>query len=196
MNFEQRDSLANTILANYVQVATYLISKSRKGGGNMFRHQWYTLGVCLDYGYSDPVLLKASVVHDVIEDVENFDHTIISDIDSDGQAVLKVVLEVSRQKTETKEQYLDRLKTASFNAKIVKCADRISNLVDVNIYTFGLEKTERLIEQTIKYVYPLAEEVNIEMYKELQDLIALRQDLVCFYKTRLCQREKKICSLK
>lgn len=43
-----------------MQIATYLIGKEREGGGNMFRHQVDTMGILIDYGYTDSVLLKTA----------------------------------------------------------------------------------------------------------------------------------------
>ena len=56
-----------------MQLATSLIGKARHAGGNMFRHQMDTLAILIDYGYIDSVLLKASIVHDTVEDIPDFD---------------------------------------------------------------------------------------------------------------------------
>ncbi|HRU78860.1 MAG TPA: hypothetical protein P5214_10745, partial [Rectinema sp.] len=55
-------------LAPYIQLATSLIGKPRRSGGNMFRHQLDTMAILIDYGYIDSVLLKASLIHDLLED--------------------------------------------------------------------------------------------------------------------------------
>ncbi|MCL1958315.1 MAG: hypothetical protein FWF68_01805, partial [Spirochaetes bacterium] len=62
MTKEQMMQISGMHLAPYIQVATMLIGKSRRAGGNMFRHQIDTLGILIDYGYIDAVLLKASIV--------------------------------------------------------------------------------------------------------------------------------------
>ena len=69
--------LKGIYLAPYIQLATALVGKSRHAGGNMFRHQIDTLGILIDYGYIDSVLLKASVIHDLIEDVPGYNHNLI-----------------------------------------------------------------------------------------------------------------------
>ena len=84
-------------LAPYMQVATVLIGKARHAGGNMFRHQVDTMGILVDYGYIDSVLLKASLIHDVIEDIENFDVSELLSIDSESEDVYKLVLEVTKK---------------------------------------------------------------------------------------------------
>ena len=45
-----------------------LIGVQRRGGSNMFRHQFSTMAILLDYKIVDPVLLKAAVIHDLFED--------------------------------------------------------------------------------------------------------------------------------
>ena len=45
-----------------------LIGVKRRSGSNMFRHQISTMGILLDYKITDPVLLKAAVIHDLFED--------------------------------------------------------------------------------------------------------------------------------
>ncbi len=68
-NYEEK-ALEQMILAPYVQKSTALIGKNRYVGGNQFRHAFSTFAILHDYHYIDPVLLKASLIHDVFEDVE------------------------------------------------------------------------------------------------------------------------------
>ena len=96
-NFE-KDILAGMVIAPYLQKATALRGVKRYVGGNQFRHAFATFAILIDYHYMDAVLLKASVIHDLIEDVKSTSYDEIRGIDSDGQAVLELVLEVTRQK--------------------------------------------------------------------------------------------------
>ena len=132
MSEQQMQQLADMRLAPYMQLATGLIGKERHAGGNMFRHQMDTLAILIDYGYIDSVLLKASIVHDTVEDIEGFDKNLIIHADSDGPDVLEIVLEVTRRQNEDKKQFLRRiLDYGSQKAKILKCADRISNMISL-----------------------------------------------------------------
>jgi len=81
MNTDQMLQLKGMHIAPYIQLATALIGKTREGGGNMFRHQIDTMATLIDYGYIDSVLLKASVVHDLIEDLPNFNHNLLLSVD-------------------------------------------------------------------------------------------------------------------
>lgn len=173
-------ALTEVCLAPYIMIATGLIGVSRKGGGNQFRHQFATLGILIDYKYcTDSVLLKASVLHDLVEDFDGSDRLDeIRNVDSDGPSVVDLILEVSKSESEKKEVYLDRiLKTGSVRAKTLKCADRISNLTDLHLDTHTSGKIEHYLDQTEIYILPMAREVNIDFEKELIDLISKRRKL-------------------
>ncbi|HNW73375.1 MAG: hypothetical protein PHP04_01660 [Bacteroidales bacterium] len=174
-NFE-KDRLVNMVIAPYMQKATALRGVKRHVGGNQFRHALGTFAILLDYHYVDPVLLKSSVIHDLFEDVKCTSYDEIRSLDSDGQRVLDLVLEVSRRTTESKDDFLKRILTeGSENAKILKCADRISNLTDLHPDIFDKEFIKKYIAETKKWVIPMAEQVNKDMLFELEDLIRRRE---------------------
>ncbi|MEI7489897.1 MAG: hypothetical protein WCK92_00720 [Bacteroidota bacterium] len=179
-NFE-RESLVNMVVAPYVQKATALRGIKRHVGGNQFRHALSTYAILIDYHYVDHVLLKASVIHDLFEDVKCVSRDEIINLDVDGPAVLVLVLEVTRMKEETKDQYLERLLLkGSENAKTLKCADRISNLTDLHPDIFDKEFIRRYLDETKKWVIPMAEQVNRNMLYELEDLLHRREALLRF----------------
>ena len=175
MNTEQMQQLSGLRLAPYIQVATLLIGKSREGGGNMFRHQVDTMSILIDYKYIDSVLLKASLVHDLLEDIPDFNHNTLLSIDVDSHAVYSLVQEVSRRQNESKPDFLTRIKEkGSRYAKILKVADRISNMISLG-FVNNLEFVERYINETEKYLIPIAAEVEQNMLIELNDLVASRR---------------------
>jgi len=175
MTTEQMLQISGLRLAPYIQVATNLIGKSREGGGNMFRHQIDTMGILIDYGYVNPVLLKASLVHDVLEDIPDFNHNVLLSIDTESLAVYNLVLEVTRRHGETKPDFLTRiLETGSFDAKTLKVADRISNMISLG-FVNNLAFVERYINETEKYLFPLAAQVNKYMLIELTDLVKIKR---------------------
>lgn len=172
---QQMQQLGDIRLAPYMQLATGLIGKARHAGGNMFRHQMDTLAILIDYGYIDAVLLKASVVHDTVEDIEGFDKNLIINADGDGQKVLDLVLEVTRREDEDKRQFLHRiLDTGSQQAKVLKCADRISNMISLG-YVTDPKFIERYCDETEYFLLPMALEVDFNMYQELISLIMTRR---------------------
>ncbi len=174
MDESQMLQLKNIFLAPYMQLATELIGKARHAGGNMFRHQMDTMAILIDYGYIDPVLLKASVCHDCIEDIPGFDQNRIL-YNEDGKEVLDLVLEVTRKPGESKQDFLQRIiNFGSQKAKILKCADRISNMISLGFVT-DPKFIERYCDETEYYILPMAIEIDYNMYQELINLIITRR---------------------
>ena len=167
--------LKSTFLAPYMQLATALIGKTREGGGNMFRHQLDTMATLIDYGYIDSVLLKAATVHDLFEDVPDFNRNLLLSLDYESPAVYELVMEVTRTRTEPKPDFLKRiLETGSREAKILKVADRISNMISLG-FVINTGFIHRYTEETVNYVYPIAEQVDKAMLSELQSLVESRR---------------------
>ena len=175
MTTEEMLRLKGIFMAPYMQLATALIGKTREGGGNMFRHQLDTLAILIDYGHIDSVLLKASIVHDLIEDVPNFNRNLLLQIDFESSAVYDLVMEVTRLPEETKPEFLTRiLDTGSRPAKVLKVADRISNMISLG-FVINYHFISRYTEETARYIYPIAEEVDRSMLAELKSLVESRR---------------------
>ena len=167
--------LKGIYLAPYIQLATALIGKSRHAGGNMFRHQIDTMGILIDYVYLDGNLLKASLIHDLIEDIPGYDVQNILNIDKDSPEVLKLVMEVTKKEGQTKKDFLlDIMKNGSENAKILKCADRISNMISLGFVT-DEKFIARYCDETEFFVFPIALDVDYNMYQELINLVMTRR---------------------
>ena len=168
-------ALEKISLAPYMQLATDLIGKARHAGGNMFRHQMDTLAILIDYGYINAVLLKASVIHDVVEDIAGFDVNRIINCDSDGEAVYRLVLEVTKREGQLKSDYLHHIiEEGSQYAKILKCADRISNMISLGFVT-DEAFIARYCDETELYILPIALEVDYNMYREIINLVITRR---------------------
>ncbi|MCQ2982739.1 MAG: hypothetical protein MJ178_08305 [Treponemataceae bacterium] len=175
MESKEMIQLRDIELAPYIQLSTALIGKARHAGGNMFRHQIDTMGILINYGYIDSTLLKASVVHDVIEDIPGFDPQRILDIGGDAEDVLKLVMEVTKKEGSTKQEFLRRiLVEGSEKAKVLKCADRISNMISLG-YVTDTKFIERYCDETEFYIFPIALEVDYNMYQELISLVMTRR---------------------
>ena len=168
-------TLRDIYLAPYMQLATYLIGKQRRAGGNMFRHQLDTMTILIDYGYIDSVLLKASCIHDVVEDIPGFDTNSIINVDEEGEDVYRLVLEVTRRKDEDKPAFLRRIiNEGSQKAKILKTADRISNMISLG-YVTDPKFIERYCDETEFFIFPIALEIDYNMYQELISLVMTRR---------------------
>ena len=178
-------SLGRITLAPYIVKAMALIGVRRRAGSNMFRHQISTMGILLDYKIVDPVLLKAAVIHDLFEDAPTMPGVSegeITRIDSDGPAVYRLVMEVTIRTTggvrEPKSEYLQRImKNGSRQARILKLADRISNLTALG-FVHDVEFVERYVRETRDHILPYAREISQDMFRELSDLVDNRQRML------------------
>ena len=178
-------SLTHLTLAPYIVKAMALIGVKRRGGSNMFRHQLSTMAILLDYKVLDPVLLKASVIHDLFEDapaMPGVTEDEIVRIDSDGPAVYALVMEVTIRVVqairEPKSEYLLRvMQRGSSRARVLKLADRISNLTALG-FVHDVAFVRRYLDETKSYILPHAEPVNANMFRELSDLVQNRGQLV------------------
>ena len=176
MDLDDMLRLKEMHLAPYMQLATALIGNLRRSGGNMFRHQLDTMAILIDYGYIDSVLLKASVIHDLIEDVPGFDRDRILEIDEESADVLKLVLEVTRRPIEVKAEFLSRIREfGSDKARVLKSADRISNMISLG-YVTDVEFVRRYTDETESLVFPIAQLADVRMLIELQELVATRRE--------------------
>jgi (p)ppGpp synthase/HD superfamily hydrolase len=175
-------SLRTLTLAPYIVKAMALIGVRRRGGSNMFRHQLSTMAILLDYKVLDPVLLKAAVIHDLFEDAPTLPGVTrgeIERIDTDGPAVFDLVMEVTIRSTngvrEPKADYLLRImQSGSARARLLKLADRISNLTALG-FVHDAAFVRRYIDETRAYVLPHAAAVNANMFRELSDLVDNRE---------------------
>lgn len=175
MNQQAMLQLKGIFLAPYMQLATALIGKSRHAGGNMFRHQIDTMGILIDYGYIDSIILKASLIHDLIEDVPGYDKNLILEVDSEAARVYDLVLEVTKREGQLKADYLRGIiEHGSEKAKILKCADRISNMISLGFVT-DPKFIERYCDETEYFIFPIALEVDYNMYQELIQLVITRR---------------------
>jgi len=175
-------SLSQLTLAPYIVKAMALIGVQRRGGSNMFRHQLSTLAILLDYKLVDSVLLKAAVIHDLFEDAATLpgvSEEAIARLDSDGPAVVALVMEVTIRVVdgvkEKKSDFLLRImQQGSRRAKLLKLADRISNLNALGFVHDG-EFVRRYLDETRACILPFAAEINPDMFRELSDLVSSRQ---------------------
>jgi GTP pyrophosphokinase len=109
-------------------------------------------------GVTDPGILQAAVLHDVVEDTP----CTIDDVRrAFGGRVAELVAWVTKPATEdgadrraAKEAYLGRLQEAPDDAVLVKLADRASNVQTLR--NLGLPKQRQYYAETVTYIMPLA----------------------------------------
>lgn len=172
--------MPKTNFSPYLIYALKLKAKPRRGGGNMFRHQVETFAILLEYGYDDPVLLKAALIHDLVEDGEEIGFVAFEEIpviDEDGPAVMTLVKEVSQHVImgvkEPKDEFLLRIMAhGSEKAKILKLADRISNLTGL-AHAGDPEFIKNYLAETEAYIIPFAGVINPAMAAELRSRVEI-----------------------
>lgn len=193
------EALAEITMAPYISKATAMIGKSRKAGSNMFRHQLDTMAILIDYKITDPVLLKASVIHDLFEECRGMpgvSRDEIVSLDADGQAVYDLVMEVTLKEKdgghEPKSEFLKRImETGSPRAKLLKLADRISNLVSLG-FVHDEQFVQNVLAETRQFILPYAERINPNMFREMCDLVADRENKLLLRNQRPCGRPPEL----
>ena len=66
------------------------------------------------------------------------------------------------------------IESGSHKAKVLKCADRISNMISLGFVTSS-EFIERYCDETEYFIFPIALEVDYNMYQELIKLVMSRR---------------------
>jgi len=135
-------------------------------------------------------LLKASIIHDLLEDIPDFNRNTLLSIDYESHAVYDLVQEVSRKNNETKAEFLVRIReSCSNNAKILKVADRISNMISLG-FVNNLDFVRRYTDETETYVLPIANDVNHYMVIELEHLLESRRKYLNDYNFLKARNDK------
>lgn len=118
-------------------------------------HPIQVAGLLANYaGETDPVLLSAAILHDVVEDtvnsVEERDNLIRQISQEFGEEVLSITLEVTDDKTlkkqDRKRLQIENASHKSDKAKKLKIADKIMNLRDLTNNPPSDWSSERIIE--------------------------------------------------
>jgi guanosine-3',5'-bis(diphosphate) 3'-pyrophosphohydrolase len=94
--------------------------------------------------FKEEDLMIAALFHDLVEDTE----TNLEEIKSQfSEKIASIVKELTKPKNGNKEKWLKSFDTVSKEAKIIKMADRIDNLMDMNIDIWSIEKVKSYAEQ-------------------------------------------------
>ncbi len=150
--------------------------------GSQFNHQIAVWGLLIMYGYSDDVLLKAAIIHDLFEDgprVGFTDFERIKEIGTDGADVFDLVHEVTINCSttgakEAKADFLLRIMIhGSERAKILKLADRLANIGDLAFPNLDPNFVNRYLDETTEFIVPYSSDINNDMAKELLILCKL-----------------------
>jgi len=111
-------------------------------------------------GVTDADVLRAAVLHDVVEDTacsldevrERFGDRVVTLVDW----VTKPPRREGESRDEARAAYLDRLRSAPEDAILVKLADRLSNVQRLDTHPRP-EKAGSYYDETVRLILPLAE---------------------------------------
>jgi len=122
-----------------------------------------------EMGVRDPVVLAAALLHDTIEDCGVSEGELEREF---GPGVARLVMTLSKAPDESKEEYMARLREAPMEARRLKASDRIDNLRSTYCDTLWTEgKIRAYLEQTEKYILPIAVQTDGARLRNLIDMI-------------------------
>ena len=115
--------------------------------------------------YKDEEIMIAALFHDLLEDTK---------LESDdleqiyGAKITSIVNELTKPEDGDKEKWLKTFETASNEAKIIKIADRIDNLLDAK--GWAKERIKNYAEQA-KLIVKHCGTAHLELTKKLEEII-------------------------
>ena len=114
--------------------------------------------------FENEEIMIAALFHDLLEDTEITSEEIQNKF---GKNVASIVNELTIPSKEEKEIYLKNLENASKEAKIIKLADRIDNLMDIPTSLWSKEKQKFYAEQA-KLILKSCGDVHSELALRLK----------------------------
>ena len=115
--------------------------------------------------FKDEDIMISALFHDLIEDTETTSDLIEMEY---GAKIASIVDELSKPEDGSKEDWLKNFGTASKEAKIVKMADRIDNLLDMEMWP--TKKRKSYAEQA-KLIVKNCSNANVKLARKLQEII-------------------------
>lgn len=142
-------------------------------------HPLHILTILRSTGFSDfknEDLMIAALFHDLIEDTEVCEEDIANHF---GKKIASIVKELSNPEHGNKEDHFRKLQDASYEAKVIKLADRIDNLSDIHSINWPIEKKRSYLKQG-KIILESCGEAHQDLADKLEEII--RKNLEKFEK--------------
>jgi len=115
--------------------------------------------------FKDEDIMISALFHDLIEDTKTTSDLIETEY---GAKIASIVDELSKPKKGNKEDWLKTFENASKEAMIVKMADRIDNLLDMEMWPS--EKRKSYAEQA-KLIVKYCGNASAKLSRKLQEII-------------------------
>ena len=117
--------------------------------------------------FKDTNLIIAALFHDLLEDT----NLSFEDLRQEcGNQVASIVKELSKPEGSNKDDWLNSFDSVSDEAKIIKIADRIDNLLDMKTTDWSVEKQKEYAKQGL-IILERCGEVNPELAIKLEETI-------------------------
>ncbi|QIS15300.1 class I SAM-dependent methyltransferase [Nocardia arthritidis] len=128
-------------------------AQTRPAGEPYVEHLREAVAVLVDgVGRTEPDLLVAAVLHDVVEDTP----VTLAEVRAEfGDAPAELVYWVTRDPAQEKSAYLKRFAAAPDDAVLVKLADRLSNVQRLHTHPRPAKRAAYFAE-TVEFILPLA----------------------------------------
>ena len=168
----------------YWQALTYMTIKhgeQKRKSNNLpyIIHPIRVAAILRSFGFTEKNnedLMIAALFHDLIEDTDTTPKEIQEDY---NDKILRIVNEVTKPNSMEKKLWLELFDKACFEAKIIKMADRIDNLMDINQMSWTTEKKkEYLSHATI--ILNKCGEAHRDLANVLRKLIETKKDEMKF----------------
>jgi guanosine-3',5'-bis(diphosphate) 3'-pyrophosphohydrolase len=157
------------------EALTYAFSKyrnlERKSGGIPYVvHPIRVTMILRAAGYSEfdnEDLFVAALLHDLLEDTDLSFEELEQQF---GNQIAEIVRDLTKPEGIDKDTWLKSFDIASKEAKIIKMADRIDNLMDLDFIDWDLERKKDYARQGL-IIFEKCKEVDLKLALSLKDVI-------------------------
>ncbi|MFX1278720.1 MAG: HD domain-containing protein [Promethearchaeota archaeon] len=112
-------------------------------------------------------LMLAALFHDLLEDTDLTYEELKTEF---GKDIALIVRELSKPDSIIKEDWLEAFENSSKEAKLIKMADRIDNLMDIKSIGWSIEKKREYAEQGL-IILKICRNASPSLANELENLI-------------------------
>ncbi len=118
-------------------------------------------------------IMIAALFHDLIEDTDTPIEVIRNQF---GTKVASIVIELTKPEKGNKDKWLRTFESATIEAKIIKMADRLDNLIDMTTESWKIKKQKSYAEQA-KIILETCGSANDELALKLNEEIEKKLSL-------------------
>lgn len=155
--------------------------QKRNDGERYFEHPLRVAKNLIKLGHINCQAIITALLHDVVEDTFTPGHVIIKLFGSDiwynlsllskSRPILDpITMEMIGKLKTPIDEYFQLIAKSEKNVRLVKVADRVDNTRDLPV--FSPDRQKRYIEETVKYIVPIAKNTDPQLLKQLKTNLA------------------------